>query len=123
MPVWDPWTSRMAIVARREVPARPAQAQRTGEDAVSSTTLADLPDVNDLVDVTLDSRAEPLAAMVGAVARDPMLLAEPIDRTGRIVLPGTGECGLLVWGEAGNLRQAPMEVLETSGRPDPSWRV
>jgi hypothetical protein len=88
-----------------------------------STTLADLLDINDLVDVTLDSRSEPLAAVIGAVTESTVLLGEPMDRTGRKVRPETGECGLLVWGVAGNLRQAPIEVVETSGPPHPSWLV
>jgi hypothetical protein len=98
------------------------QPQRQGEDQVS-TTLADLPDVNDLVDVVLDSRTEPLAAVISAVAGDSVLLGEPMDRTGRIVRPETGECGLLVWGEPGNLRQAPIAVLETNRPPNPAWLV
>jgi hypothetical protein len=88
-----------------------------------STTLADLPDINDLVDVTLDSRSEPLAAVIGAVTENTVLLGEPMDRTGRKVRPEAGECGLIVWGVAGNLRQAPIEVLETNGDPTPSWLV
>lgn len=88
-----------------------------------STTLADLPDVNDLVDVILDSRAEPLAAVISAVSGDSVLLGEPMDRTGRIVLPETGECGLLVWGEPGNLRQAPIAVLETNRPPGATWLI
>jgi len=95
----------------------------TGEDLVSGTTLADLPDVNDLVDVTLDSRAEPLAAVIRTVTEDAVLLGEPIDRTGRVVMPETGEGGLLVWGGGSSLRQAPIAVLETHRRPDPVWLV
>jgi hypothetical protein len=90
---------------------------------VSSTTLADLPDINDLVDVTLDSRAEPLAAVVSAVTVDTVLLKEPIDRTGRIVIPEIGEGGLLVWGGGSHLWQAPVAVLETNRPPDPAWLV
>jgi hypothetical protein len=92
-------------------------------DDVSSSTLADLPDVNDLVDVTLDSHSEPLAAVIGAVTGDIVLLGEPIDRTGRILLPETGELGLLVWGGGSRLRQAPIAVLETNRRPDPTWLI
>jgi hypothetical protein len=92
-------------------------------DGVGSTSLADLPDVNDLADVTLDSRAEPLAAVISAVTADTVLLGEPIDRTGRIVLPEIGEGGLLVWGGGNNLRQAPIAVLETNRRPAPTWLV
>ncbi|MEU7907960.1 PilZ domain-containing protein [Actinoplanes sp. NPDC049118] len=88
-----------------------------------STTLADLPDINDLVDVTLDSRAEPLAAVISAVTAETVLLREPMDRTGRIVRPETGERGLLVWGEGSQLRQAPIEVLETNGAPAPTWLI
>jgi hypothetical protein len=88
-----------------------------------STTLADLPDINDLVDVTLDSRAEPLAAVIDAVTADTVLLREPMDRTGRIVRPETGERGLLVWGEGSQLRQAPIAVLETNGAPKPTWLI
>ncbi|RZU51403.1 PilZ domain-containing protein [Krasilnikovia cinnamomea] len=84
---------------------------------------ADLPDVNDLVDVTLDSRTEPLAAVIGAVTGDTVLLTDPIDRTGRFVLPDSGEGGLLVWGAGGSLRQAPVEVLQTSRQPAPAWTV
>ncbi|MET8147536.1 flagellar brake protein [Actinoplanes sp. NPDC049668] len=88
-----------------------------------STTLADLPDINDLVDVTLDSRPEPLAAVISAVTADTVLLREPMDRTGRMVRPDTGERGLLVWGEGSQLRQAPIAVLETNGSPAPTWLV
>ncbi|GAB1688747.1 flagellar brake protein [Krasilnikovia sp. M28-CT-15] len=90
---------------------------------MGSADPVDLPDVNDLVDVTLDSRPEPLAAVVSAVTGDTVLLTEPIDRTGHFVLPEPGEGGLIVWGTAGNLRQAPLEVLETSRQPGPSWTV
>ena len=90
---------------------------------MGSTTLADLPDVNDLVDVTLDSRSEPLAAVTSAVTAETVLLAEPVDRTGRIVVPEIGEGGLLVWGGGSNLRQAPIEVLETERRGKPTWLV
>ena len=90
---------------------------------MTSASLADLPDIDELVDVTLDSRTEPLAAVIGAVTEDTVLLGQPIDRTGRIVLPEIGEGGLLVWGGGGNLRQAPIAVLETHRRPDPMWLV
>lgn len=90
---------------------------------MGSATEADLPDVNDLVDVTLDSRAEPLAALISAVGADTVLLREPIDRSGQFVLPETGDSGLLVWGGGSNLRQAPIAVLETNRCPEPTWRV
>ena len=90
---------------------------------MGSTTDTDLPDVNDLVDVMLDSRTEPLAALVGVVGPDAVLLKEPIDRTGQFVLPEIGDGGLLVWGGGSNLRQAPIEVLETNRRPEPTWLV
>jgi hypothetical protein len=90
---------------------------------VGSATEADLPDVNDLVDVMLDSRAEPLAALISAVGGDTVLLTEPIDRSGQFVLPETGDSGLLVWGGGSDLRQAPIAVLETNRRPEPTWRV
>lgn len=90
---------------------------------MGSTDLADYPDVNDLVDITLDSRVEPLAAVVSEVSADAVLLKEPIDRTGRIVIPDPGEGGLLVWGGGSNLRQAPIAVLETYRKPAPSWLV
>jgi hypothetical protein len=90
---------------------------------VSSTILADPPDVNDLVDVILDSRTEPLAAVIGSVTGDGVLLREPIDRTGRIVLPESGDLGLLVWGAGSSLRQVPISVLETNRRPEPTWLV
>jgi hypothetical protein len=90
---------------------------------VGSATEADLPDVNDLVDVMLDSRTEPLAALISAVGGDTVLLREPIDRSGQFVLPQTGDSGLLVWGGGSNLRQAPIAVLETNRRPEPTWRV
>jgi len=88
-----------------------------------STPLADLPDVNDLVDVTLDSRTEPLASVISTVTGDIVLLGEPLDRTGRIVRPETGECGLIVWGEGGSLWQAPIAVLETSRPPNLTWLI
>ena len=84
---------------------------------------ADLPDVNELVDVILDSRAEPLAALISSVDAETVLLREPIDRSGQFVLPAAGDGGLLVWGGAGNLRQAPISVLETTRRPEPTWTV
>ena len=87
------------------------------------TSLAELPDVNDLVDVTLDSRSEPLAAVVSAVTVESVLLAQPMDRSGRIMRPEAGESGLLVWGGGSKLRQAPIEVLETTGAPEPTWLV
>lgn len=90
---------------------------------MGSATEADLPDVNDLVDVMLDSRTEPLAALVSAVGADAVALREPIDRSGQFVLPETGDSGLLVWGGGSNLRQAPIAVLETNRRPEPTWRV
>jgi hypothetical protein len=99
-----------------------ADAKRQGVQ-VSSTSLADLPDVNDLVDVMLDSRTEPLVAVIGAVADDSVLLREPIDRTGRMVLPDTGDLGLLVWGVGEGMRQIPIVVLETNRRPEPTWLV
>jgi hypothetical protein len=97
--------------------------RRAAERGQVSTTLVDLLDVNDLVDVILDSRTEPLAAVISAVTRDTVLLGDPMDRTGRIVRPGIGECGLLIWGEPGNLRQAPIAVLETNRPPDPAWLI
>jgi hypothetical protein len=93
------------------------------EEKVGNATEADLPDVNDLVDVMLDSRAEPLAALISAVGGDTVLLTEPIDRSGQFVLPETGDSGLLVWGGGSDLRQAPIAVLETNRRPEPTWRV
>ena len=90
---------------------------------MAGTDLADLPDMNDLVDVMLDSRTEPLAAVITSVTGDTVLLGKPIDRTGRIVLPETGEGGLLIWGGGSNLRQAPIAVLETTRQPDPRWLV
>jgi PilZ domain len=93
------------------------------EDQVSSTTLADLPDAMDLVDVTLDSRSEPLAAVISAITGDIVLLKEPMDRTGHLVLPEAGEQGLLVWGGGSSLRQAPIEVLGTNRRPIATWLV
>ncbi|GAB1644506.1 flagellar brake protein [Krasilnikovia sp. MM14-A1259] len=90
---------------------------------MASADPADLPDINDLVDVMLDSRTEPLAAVVSVVTADSLVLTEPVDRTGRIVLPNVGEGGLVVWGTAGNLRQAPLEVRETVRKPAPSWVV
>lgn len=88
---------------------------------MNSTGLADLPDVNDLVDVTLDSQTEPLAAVISAVGEDTVSLRDPIDRTGRIVMPEIGEGGLLVWGGGSNLRQAPIAVQETIRHPGPMW--
>ena len=90
---------------------------------MSSTSLADLPDINDLVDIVLDSRTEPLVAVIGAVTDQTLLLREPIDRTGRMVLPENGDLGLLVWGVGGTMRQIPIEVLETNRRPEPSWLI
>ncbi|BFU47602.1 flagellar brake protein [Krasilnikovia sp. MM14-A1004] len=90
---------------------------------MGSADPVEVPDVNDLVDVTLDSRTEPLAAVIGAITGDTVLLAEPIDRTGRFVLPDSGEGGLIVWGAGSNLRQAPIEVVETSRQPAPTWVV
>lgn len=87
------------------------------------TVGAELPDVNDLVDLMLDSRTEPLASVITAVTGDTVLLSKPIDRSGRIVLPDAGEGGLLIWGGGSNLRQAPLSVLETSRRPDPTCLV
>src|SRR4051812_710245 len=71
----------------------------------------------------LDSRTEPLAALISAVGGDTVLLREPIDRSGQFVLPETGDSGLLVWGGGSNLRQAPIAVLETNRRPEPTWLV
>jgi PilZ domain len=90
---------------------------------VSSLSLADLPDVNDLVDIMLDSRTEPLVAVIGAVTDQTLLLRESIDRTGRMVLPETGDLGLLVWGVGHTMRQIPIVVLETNRRPEPTWLV
>jgi hypothetical protein len=102
---------------------RHAVQRQPWEEKVGSATEADLPDVNELVDVMLDSRTEPLAALISAVGADTVLLREPIDRSGQFVLPATGDGGLLVWGGAGNLRQAPIAVLETTRRPEPTWMV
>jgi hypothetical protein len=93
------------------------------EDQVGTTTEADLPDVNDLVDIMLDSRTEPLAALISVVGSDTVVLKEPIDRTGQFVLPEIGDGGLLVWGGGSNLRQAPIAVLETHRVPEPTWLV
>ena len=90
---------------------------------MSSTGLADLPDVNDLVDIVLDSRTEPLVAVIGTVTDQRLLLREPIDCTGRMVLPEKGDLGLLVWGVGEIMRQIPIEVLETNRRPEPTWLV
>jgi hypothetical protein len=90
---------------------------------VGGTDLADLPGVNELVDVMLDSRTEPLGAVVSAVTVDAVWLREPFDRTGRIVLPDTGEGGLLVWGQGSTLSQVPIEVLEINRQPAPGWVV
>jgi hypothetical protein len=97
--------------------------RQLSEDQVGSATQADLPDINDLVDVMLDSRTEPLAALISVVGGDTVLLREPIDRTGQFVLPEIGDGGLLVWGGGSNLRQAPIAVLETNRRPEPTWLV
>jgi hypothetical protein len=90
---------------------------------VTGTVHAELPDINDLVDVMLDLRTEPLASVITAVSEDTILLGNPIDRSGRIVLPEVGEGGLLIWGGGSNLRQAPLAVLETARRPDPTFLV
>jgi hypothetical protein len=90
---------------------------------VGSAIEADLPDVNELVDVMLDSRTEPLAALISEVRDDTVLVREPIDRSGQFVLPAIGDGGLLVWGAGSNLRQAPVAVLETTRRPEPTWLV
>jgi hypothetical protein len=95
----------------------------TREDQVGGTDLADLPDVNELVDVMLDSRTEPHGAVVSAVSSDAVVLKEPYDRTGRIVLPDIGEGGLLVWGQGSSLSQVPIEVLEINRKPAPTWVV
>ena len=90
---------------------------------MGSTTEADLPDVNDLVDVMLDSRTEPLAALISVVGSGTVVLKEPIDRTGQFVLPEVGDGGLLVWGGGSTLWQAPIAVLETNRLPEPTWLV
>jgi hypothetical protein len=92
-------------------------------EKVGSATETDLPDVNELVDVMLDSRTEPLAALISVVGEDTVLLREPVDRSGQFVLPAAGDGGLLVWGGGSNLRQAPIAVLETNRRPEPTWLV
>src|SRR3569623_1375930 len=98
-------------------------ARQLWEERVGSATEADLPDVNDLVDVMLDSRTEPLVALISAVGGDTVLLREPIDRSGHLVLPEAGESGLHVWGGGSTLRQAPIAVQETTRHPQPPWRV
>ena len=90
---------------------------------MGSAAEVDLPDVDELVDVMLDSRTEPLAALISTVGDDTVLLREPIDRSGQFVLPAPGDGGLLIWGGGSNLRQAPIAVLETTRRPEPTWLV
>jgi c-di-GMP-binding flagellar brake protein YcgR len=51
------------------------------------------------------------------------VLEAPVDREGRLVLPPTGEGGLMVWRAANGLLQAPVAVLATVRSPSPNWWV
>lgn len=76
-----------------------------------------------LVDIVLDVSTEPLVTSVKDVSGTRVVLEAPVDRSGRLVLPGSGMGGLLVWRGDRDLVQAPLAVLETSRPPAPAWSI
>jgi PilZ domain len=84
---------------------------------------AERPDVNDLVDITLDQVVEALATVVMSGSGNAFVLEAPVDRGGRFVLPTEEMPGLMVWRGSKFLLQVPVVVTDVTRPPRPSWRV
>ena len=88
---------------------------------VASFECPEGPDTKDIVDISLDSEAEPLVTMVEGNDPQEITIEAPVNRAGRLVNPPIGTGGLLVWRPAGGLQQAPVTVVRISRARPAQW--
>jgi hypothetical protein len=99
----------------------PGGRQGRGGPGITAFECPEGPDIKDIVDISLDSEAEPLVTMVEGNDRQEVTIEGPVNRAGRLVHPPIGTGGLLVWRPSGGLQQAPVTVVRVSRAHPIQW--